>query len=150
MQDYEITYLTVSTLDETGRGELDATIDSTITDLKGAATFSSPNLRRRLAYHIDDKNTAFIRTLQIQLDSSKISEIHTLLKKNPGILRFSILQTARREDASAEIIDRYTRKKDNKMVAAPRKSSAPATPAKEVTMKDVEEGIEEALSAEVK
>ncbi len=160
MTDYEITYITDSLLDEAGRGELDTAIDSKISDLAGVASFASPNLRRRLAYHINKKNTAFIRTLQIQLDPAKITEMHTLLKKNPGIIRFSILQTPRREDATAEVIDRYTRKNDGKTTTgqrplghkaaadgAPGKAGAPA---KEVTMQDVEKGIEEALTAEVK
>lgn len=151
MSDYEITYIATPTLDETARGALDADVDAKIADLKGSIGYHSPNLRRRLAYAIEKQGNAFVRTVQIELDPSRIATIHQLLKKNSGILRFSILQTSRREEANQEIIDRYSRRKDTKApTRKPMGQTAAPKEAKEVTMQDVEKGIEEALHEEIK
>jgi ribosomal protein S6 len=155
MVNYEITYVASPLLDETGRGELDSGIDAKVAELGGSITYQSPSLRRRLAYMIEKQTSAFIRTLQIELDPAKAADVHTLLKKHPSILRFSILHSGRREEVPMEIVERYSRKKDAKGASnapagrGPRKPQT-AAPAKEVTMQDVEKGIEEALSAEVK
>lgn len=157
MNDYEITYISSPQLAEDARGQLDAAIDNKITEEGGISEFASPSLRRRLAYPINKNANGFLRTLQIQLDPAKLAAIHEYLKKELNIIRFAILKTTRRADVPAEIIEKHVPKKtpqnkkgekNNRHGAVTRKPKS--TPAKSVTMEDVEKGIEEALTEEVK
>ncbi len=142
MHDYEITYLTDPQLNEEARTELNSAIDGKINELAGSIMHASASLRRRLAYPIKKTNSAFLRHLQIQLDPSKTQELHTFLKKAQGLIRFTILQTAQRQEVGLEVLERSKK-------AAPAQAST-AKPDKKVTMADVEKGIEEALTEEIK
>lgn len=153
MKNYEITYIANGNLAEDERGQVDAAIDSKITELAGTVEHASAALRRRLAYEIDKKTSGFLRSLQIQLDPEHIKTIETMLRKDNNIIRFTILATSRREEVASELIEKYVPKKGDKKKAGkptikPRaKAVEPAAP---VTMEDVEKGIEEALTEEVK
>lgn len=161
MNDYEITYISDPQLAEEAHGQLDAGIDNKITELGGISLFASPSLRRRLAYEVNKNQAGFLRCLQIQLDPGKLAGVQEYLRKEPSVLRYTVLKSPRREEVSAEIIERYVPKKmANKKDGKPGRYSntkpniikkprvAPVQ--KEVTMADVEKGIEEALSEEVK
>jgi ribosomal protein S6 len=158
MNNYEITYIASGSLAEDARGQLDGTIDNKITELGGISDYASPALRRRLAYMVEDQSNGFLRALQIQLDPAAITTIHEYLQKEPSILRFAILKTTRRTEVPAEIVEKYAKKntkKDGKPGRGTSTSTRTASPKaktddKEVSMADVEKGIEDALTEEVK
>lgn len=148
---YEITYLVDATLNEEDRGSLQSSVDELITSLEGSVRASSPTLRKKLAYEIKRKNAGFMRVMNVEVAPEKIADIQDFLKRSAGVMRFTILATPERARATQELLDKYARKggkgAENKEVA--KKQAKPEAPAKEVTMKDVEKGIEEALTEEV-
>ncbi len=143
MSEYEITYHIDPQLDEAARDELNSTIDAEIVKESGKVVHGSNILRRKLAYEIDKKQSVFTRVVDIEIEPEYITNIHKSLQKNPSVLRFVILQTPRREDSGAKLMDQLKQSlgKGKPVVKGP---------AKQVTMQDVEKGIEEALSEEVK
>lgn len=144
MNEYEITYLINPNVTEEARDELNAAVDKKIGELKGLITQSAPTLRRKLAYPVGKTNSAFLRALHIQLDPAHIHDVQSMLKKANGVLRVTILNTPYRKDLDAEFIEKVQIKSPNK------KMKKVSQPQKEVTMEDVEKGIEEALTEEVK
>ena len=152
MNHYEISYISDPQLTDEQRGKLDASIDSAITNLKGTIEQSGESTRRRLAYEIDKKITGFLRLVNTELDWANIKKIHEMLKKEASVMRFTILATPRRTSAAAEVIEKYAKKKDNKRSDSKRGSqnSKSSKSTKKVTMEEVEKGIDEALTEEVK
>lgn len=143
MSEYEITYHIDPQLDEAARDELNSAIESEVAKESGKVVHGSTSLRRKLAYEIDKKQSVFTRVLDIEIESENIQNILKSLQKNPSILRFVILQTPRREDGGAKLMEQLKQ-------AVGKGKPAVKGPAKKVTMQDVEKGIEEALSEEVK
>lgn len=147
---YEITYLIDSKLSEEARGSFHASVDEQVTAAEGAIISSTPALRKTLAYHIKHQGAAFMRTMQIEVNPAKIADVQSFLKKAEGVLRLTILATAPRVRMSQELIEKHGKRK-GKMGSRPEKQQPKVEkPAKEVTMQDVEKGIEEALTEEVK
>lgn len=144
MNEYEITYLINPNVTEEARDELNAAVDKKIAELKGSITHAAPTLRRKLAYPVGNTNSAFLRALHVQLDPSHINDVQSMLKKTNGVLRVTILNTPFRKDLDAEFIEKVQTKSPNK------KAKKASKPQKEVTMEDVEKGIEDALTEEVK
>lgn len=145
MSEYEITYITNPQLPEEARGQLDAAIDAQISELGGLINSNAPHIRRRLAYPLSKQTSAFLRLIQIELPAEQVSSLRLWLKKQAGVLRTTILQTAARQAVSADILEpAFTKTTTGK----PAKTVA--KPARAVTMEDVEKGIEEALMEEVK
>lgn len=147
MAQYEVTYLADPQLDETAKNKLDETVDALITARDGAITYSSatnaPGSRRRLHYLIGGKNVAWLRTLQLELSPEKVTALRDEITHQPSVLRISVLNTPRREEVSAAILDQPPVK------TAP-KQAAHTKPHKEITAEEVEKGIERALEEEVK
>lgn len=141
MSDYEITYLSNPQIAEEERGQLDAAIDGKVADLGGSISFNSPHTRRCLAYPVAKTTAAFLRMIQTELPGDQIDSLRQFLKKQAGVLRFTILNTPRRQEVPVDIMQ-------EKVARQPVKAAA--KPAKAVTMADVEKGIEEALTEEVK
>lgn len=139
ISDYEITYLTDAAASDEARDGLDSAIDGLISEAGGSIVSSTPHQRRRLFYPISKKVAASSRTLQIQVDSLKIDDIRTAVKKKDGVLRLALLNTPARAEVTVDMLMQHTR--DAREVAKP---------AKKVTMEEVEEKIEEALTEEVK
>lgn len=142
--EYEISYITDPQLNDEARGELDAAIDAEITGKKGTIAQASPSLRRRLMYNIDKKMVGFLRTLQVHLDPAAINDIRDILKKKAGVMRVMILNTPQRAEVARDIFTKALATKTEEKAKEEQK------PAKKVTMEDVEAGIEEALTEEVK
>jgi small subunit ribosomal protein S6 len=151
MNQYEITYISNPNLDESERAQLDSTIDAKITELSGNTIHTTSSLRRRLAYQIEKNTSGFLRYLHLELAPEHIATIQDWLRKENNVLRFSILATIKRPEVSAEITAKYVQKKGDAkkkpVKAATRAKTKAAAP---VTMEDVEKGIEEALTEEVK
>ncbi|MGH7927893.1 MAG: 30S ribosomal protein S6 [Candidatus Binatia bacterium] len=141
---YEITYLITPQLTEEAREELMGRIGTHIEELGGKITHTSPALRRRLGYSIKNTNSAFIRTLHFELDSQQIMKLNRLLSKEEGVIRFTTLATPYREDVgdNLEELQRLVRQR--------RETKDEKRPKKEVSMEEVEKGIEEALTEEIK
>ncbi len=153
---YEITYLITPTLTEEQRGVLCASFDEQITAHEGIIVSSTPVLRKTLAYPIANQSAAFIRALQIEIDPAKIAALQTFLKKSEPVMRLTILATPPRTRMSQELIEKHGKRKGKNAVGRPEKQLKENLPTgrgkqtKEVTMQDVEKGIEEALTTEVK
>ncbi len=149
---YEITYLIDPKLSEEERGAVETSTNDLITKLDGSVITSTPTLRKKLAYEIRRNNTAFLRAMHIELDPANIAKIHDFLKREATVLRFTILATQQRPRISKEILDKYDKNadKDKSGKHGYKKPEAAAPAQKEVTMKDVEKGIEEALTEEIK
>ncbi len=145
MNEYEITYISSPSLSEDDRGAVDLAIDTTIDHLEGRISYNSTPTRRRLAYPVKKQAIGFLRTVQASLEPNQIENLRNELKKNKGVIRFSILQTSRREEVSPAILDRTAKEQ-----TAPKKVSKNQESAKEVTMSEVESQIEKALEEEVK
>lgn len=145
MKEYEITYLSDPQLNEELRAELDASIDAEISQLEGQISNSAPNQRRRVLYPINKKLAGFSRTVQITLNPLAINELRTSLRKKSGLMRLMIITTSQRADVPSDIFTKAAIKSTESKTEEVAKK-----PAKKVTMKDVEAGIEEALSEEVK
>lgn len=149
---YEITYLIDPRTSEDARGALCAILDEHITAGGGVVASSTPVLRKMLAYPIKHQHVAFIRTMHIAVDSEKIGALQSFLKKTEGVLRLTVLATPARTRMSQELIEKYSKRKgkpaNGRTEKEPRVTQK--KPAKEVTMQDVEKGIEEALVTEVK
>ncbi len=149
MNEYEITYLADPKLSEKAKEELDASVDEAINNLGGEISYSSPTdapgSRRRVHYPIKKQRVAWMRMEQIRLDPDKIEGLRASIRKNNQILRVAIVQTPRRDEVSAKMLEMV----EQPVVAG---TSQPVTPkaAKKVTMAEVEEKIEEALDEEVK
>lgn len=142
--EYEITYLVDPSLDDEKRGELDASIDAEITKLGGAIAQSNPHARRRLHYPIHKQMVASLRTVNIQVDPSQMGALRVFLKKEPGILRSTLIETPPRLEITPEMLF----KAPSQEIKA--KEDEAARPSKPVTIEEVEKGIEEALKEEVK
>lgn len=149
---YEITYLIDPKLSEEDRGAVETSIEDLITKLEGSLLGSTPTLRKKLAYEILNNNSAFLRVMNLELDPAKIADLQDFMKREPKVLRFTILSTPERKRISQEILEKYSKRagKDKGGKPESKKAAEPAAPAKEVTMQDVEKGIEEALTEEVK
>jgi len=149
MNEYEITYLADPKLEEAAKNELDEAINKLIDDQSGEISYSSstdaPGSRRRLHYPIGEQRVCWLRTIQLELDPSKIDKLRTTMRKHKSITRVSVLQTPRREEVSADISET-----PEAAPAQPTVPDKPKTTAKKVTMEEVEEKIEEALEEEVK
>ncbi|GEM_PF-2534887 len=152
MNEYEITYLSDPQLTDEVRNELDAAIDALIDGQAGSISFSEPNARRRLFYPIKKQLVGFARTINVTLDGAQVQTAREAIAKQVGVLRVSVLKTARRADVSAEILDEFYKR------SAPAKTTTVVEKTKEkvkkdskpVTMAEVEEKIEQALDEEVK
>lgn len=144
---YEITYLIDSKLSEEARTSLCASFDEQITAAEGSVVSSAPVLRKTLAYPIRHQNAAFLRAMQITVHPEKISALQAFLKKSEGVLRLTILATTPRTRMSQELIEKHGKRKGKSGMSRPEKFQKGV---KEVTMQDVEKGIEEALVEEVK
>lgn len=149
---YEITYLINPTLSEEERGAVETSVDELVVKSSGNVAASTPTLRKKLAYDIKHNNSAFLRVMSIELDPAKIADIQDFLKREAKVLRFTILATPARSRITSEVMEKYSKRsgKDKNAKPEQRKTPEAAAPAKEVTMKDVEKGIEEALTEEVK
>jgi ribosomal protein S6 len=143
MQEYEITYLSHISLSEDARAQLDAAIDASIEKAEGAISHNSTSIRRRLVYPIQKQSGAFLRVVQTSIEPEHIEALKESLRKMEGVVRLTVIKTPRREEVSTAIFETAA-----KPAAAP--AAAPATPAREVTMAEVEEKIAEALDEEVK
>jgi ribosomal protein S6 len=148
MNEYELTYLIDPQANEEARGELNNAVDAKVNELAGAADYASPALRRKLAYPIKNNHSAFLRSIHFKLDSDKIKDFQAFLDKAEGVLRFTLLKTPRRQEISPELLDKVRQPASAKASAG--KPAGPRKEQKKVTMKEVEKGIEEALSEEVK
>jgi len=145
MNEYEITYISTPQLTDEARGELDGTIDAELDKLQASIQSTEPTTRRRLFYPIKKQAAGFLRALNVVLDPAHITPFRQWLTKQPGILRVTILQTAPRSEVTTAIFDELEKP------SVPVKAKvADKKPAKEVTMQEVEERIEEALEEEVK
>jgi ribosomal protein S6 len=149
---YEITYLIDPQLSEEDRGALETSIDDQITKLEGALQSSTPTLRKKLAYDIKRNNSAFLKVSNIELNPAHVAELQDFLQREAKVIRFTILATPARTRISQEILAKYSKHADKDKPKKPEQKKAPQAPAsmKEVTMQDVEKGIEDALTEEVK
>lgn len=143
MKEYEISYISSPSLTEDARAELDNAITENIEAAKGSISYDTPVIRRRLAYEIEKQPLGFLRTVQAEIDPEKINALRDKLKKHKGVLRINILQTAKRQEVTPDMLDVAAQK-------AKEPSKADKEPAKEMSMEEVEEKIEEALEEEVK
>ena len=148
---YEITYLIDPQLSEDGRAAVETSVDDLVVKFEGSVQASTPTLRKKLAYDIKRNNSAFLRVTNIELDPAKIADIQDFLKREPKVLRFTILATPVRKRISQELFVKYGKRTDKDKSGKPdyKKTATPAAPVKEATMQDVEKGIEEALTQEV-
>ncbi|MEX0650189.1 MAG: 30S ribosomal protein S6 [Candidatus Andersenbacteria bacterium] len=142
MNQYEITYLIDPQVNEEARTELNSAVDSKVSELKGKVGHSSPTLRRKLAYEIDKKQSVFMRNMHIDLSPAEVATLHDFFKRTPTILRFSLINTPYREGSAPDTLKQKEEESRKKPKVTAEK--------KKVTMKDVEKGIEEALTEEVK
>lgn len=147
MNEYEITYIVSPQLEDKAREELDAGVEKQVSEAKGTIVNNTEGVKQRLAYPITDKNTGYVRVLNIQLDPEKLETLQSQLKKTEGVMRFTVLSTAPREGVTPEMMEKYGRKRKD---SGKKPEKREAKPTKKVTMEDVEKGIEEALSEEVK
>jgi ribosomal protein S6 len=142
MNEYEITYIISGKAADEARDQLNAEVDKRIADMEGKINHASATLRRQLAYDIKKEKTGFVRVLSVALAPANIAAVHAFLKKNESVLRFSILNTPYREELPANVLASL-----EDAIVKPK--TATDKPAKEVTMEDVEKGIEEALTEDV-
>ncbi len=147
--EYELTYLINPQAPEEARGELNNAVDAKVSELAGVADHASPSLRRKLAYPINKNQAAFIRSIHFHIEPEKVDEIRTFLKKTDGLLRFSLVRTPWREDLSPELLEKVKQPESGKGGRGHQRP-AQAKEQKKVTMAEVEKGIEEALTEEVK
>ncbi len=149
---YEITYLIDPKLSEEDRGAVETSVDELVAKFSGTSSSTTPTLRKKLAYEIKHNNSAFLRVINLELDPAKVADIQDFMKREPKVLRFTILATPERKRISQEILEKYSKRagKDKQGKPEHKKTPEVAAPAKEVTMQDVEKGIEEALTEEVK
>ena len=150
---YEITYLIDPKLSEEERGAFNTSVDELVSGFSGNVLPGAPALRKRLAYKVKKQESAFMRVISLELDPAKIADIRDFLKRAEGVMRFTILATPARTRMSQELLEKHGRRagKDAKkqMHKIEERSKAPQIQ-KEVTMQDVEKGIEEALTEEIK
>lgn len=142
VQRYEITYLVDPQVEEDAQGELHAQVDSMIADVGGSFEELLSSSRKKMKYPINKKFSLFSRALQVTVDPEKVAGIRAFLKKTKGIERFMILNTPKRSRLRPDI---FEEKKEPRTVEVSTKGAK-----KKVTMEEVEKGIEEALSEEVK
>lgn len=153
---YEITYLIDSKLSEEGRGALCASFDEQVAKAEGSIVSSAPVLRKNLAYPIKRQGAAFLRIMQIEVAPSKIADLQGFLKKAVGVMRLTIIATPPRTRMSQELLEKHAKRKGKPGNSRPEKQPREKVVEKsekadkEVTMQDVEKGIEEALITEVK
>lgn len=152
LNQYELTYLIDPRISEDDRTALNSAVDSHITDAKGSVTHEAPALRKKLAYKITKQDSAFMRIMNIEMPTDKVLEFTTFLKKAQGVMRQTLLATPARPRITPEVMEKHAKKKGKGGFAKhDKKKDIPAVkPAKQVTMKAVEKGIEEALTEEVK
>ncbi|MBI1833372.1 MAG: 30S ribosomal protein S6 [Candidatus Andersenbacteria bacterium] len=146
MNTYEITYIiSPKTVDE-DRDKLNGELEEKISALEGKIERASAALRRQLSYPIAKERAGFLRTINVLIAPEKIADIHDWLKRNAGVLRFTILNTPPREAINADMIrEMLTTDKKALVPKATKKAEE-----KKVTMEDVEKGIEDVLTEEVK
>lgn len=144
MNTYEITYIVTSKANEEARDQLNSELEKHIGEMEGKVEYASAALRRQLAYPILDETAGFLRTINIHLDPASIHELQDWLKRNESVIRFTILNSPRREELGVDVI-KQLEEQDKRAV-----KKTDDEPQKDVTMEDVERGIEEALTEEVK
>ncbi len=149
---YEITYLTHPGLSEEDRGALHASVDELVSGLSGTVIPGAPALRKRLAYKIKKQDSAFMRVMNIELAPAKLADVQDFLKRAEGVMRFTVLATPPRVRMSPELMEKHGRRAGKDTKKQHRKETKEQAPReqKKVTMQDVEKGIEEALTEEVK
>jgi ribosomal protein S6 len=147
---YELTYLIDPRTSEEDRTSLNTAVDEQITTLEGTIAHQGEALRKRLAYKVSKQDTAFMRIMNIEMPTDKVLEFTTFLKKASGVLRMTLLATPVRTRITPEVLEKHGKKKGKGGFARHDKKKDTEKPEKEVTMKAVEKGIEEALTEEVK
>ncbi len=147
MRPYELTYLANPQLNEEEKSKLDEAVNTEISKHSGNITYSSapnsPGNRRRLHYPIKNSRVAWLRVVQLELEPNSIEDLRNSIIKNNDILRLNIIQTNRREEVPASALDTSEKQTEDK-------KQTKIASSKKVTMKEVEEKIEEALTEEVK
>lgn len=143
MSEYEITYIIDGKASDEARDQLAADFERQVADIEGKIAHASAALRRQLAYPIKRERTGFLRVVNLTLDPSRLMSLQQFLSKHEHVLRFTVLNTPYREELPADVMRSVT-----EAAAKPRASAK--KPAKKVTMEDVEKGIEEALTEDVK
>lgn len=145
MNEYEITYIISTKAGEEGRDAVNAEVEKKIADMEGKVEHASAALREQLAYPVHGNTAGFVRVVNITLDPSEAAKLNTFFKKHKDVLRYTILSTPRREALPGDLLQKLS-DETNKARDAKR---AEAAEEKEVTMQDVEKGIEEALSEDI-
>lgn len=145
-RDYEITYIIDPALDENKRGELSAAIEGKISELKGVISKTTDSLHRKLAYPVKKQRSGFVRLIQAQLAPEHIARLRDEMKRRPSILRWSIVQSAPREDVTTALFDILSKQPR----LEPKQAATAKKPAPEITAEEVEEKIAAALEEEVK
>ncbi|MEO6078106.1 MAG: 30S ribosomal protein S6 [Candidatus Andersenbacteria bacterium] len=147
---YELTYLIDPRTSEEDRTSLNTAVDEQIATLEGTIAHQEEALRKRLAYKVSKQDTAFMRIMNIEMPTDKVLDFTTFLKKSSGVLRMTLLATPARARITPEVLEKHGKKKGKGGFARHDKKKDAEKPTKEVTMKAVEKGIEEALTEEVK
>ena len=147
---YELTYLIDPRTSEDARISLNSAVDEQITALAGTVTHDAPALRKKLAYKVGHQDSAFMRIMNVELPTENVLEFTTFLRKSQGILRNTLLATAQRTRITPEVLEKHGKRAGKGGFAKHDKKKDVLKPAKEVTMQDVEKGIEEALTEDVK
>ena len=149
---YELTYLIDPRTSEEARTSLNTAVDEKIAEYKGTITQPGDALRKKLAYKVGKQDSAFMRVMNLEMPTEHVLEFTTFLKKSEGVLRLTLLATPARARITPEVMEKHGKKKGKGGFAKhDKKKDMPISkPAKEVTMQDVEKGIEDALTEEVK
>ena len=146
MNEYEISYIVDPSITEEARSEADRAVDGAIEGAKGSIVSNTESTRRRLAYPVNKQHLGFLRTVQAAMDPAAVSEIRDELQKNNSIIRLSILHTPARESVTTAIFEATAKKQQ----VEPKKATTAKKPVKEISAKELDEKIEEALDEEVK
>ena len=91
MKKYELTYLVSPELSEEGLKSLQEKINSLIQKDEGILGEISINSQIKLSYPIKKKTSAYLITLNFQLDPKKIVDIEKTIKTETDVLRYIIL-----------------------------------------------------------
>ena len=91
MKNYELTYLILSSLNESELEELQNKIISLITNEGGVFLSKIPVLKKTLAYSVEKQPQAYLASLNFQLSAEKIALLEKQLKEESQILRYLVL-----------------------------------------------------------
>ena len=148
MKLYELTYLISPELSTEEASSLSENISSLIQEKEGALEGVMPLLKKQLAYPIKKKTSAYLASLNFEIEPKKLTEIKKEIELKKKILRYLLLTVVKvspkaKTRSIKEPLEAELAKGDSFSLSL--KKAEEVAPKKKVEIKELEKKLDEVL-----